>query len=332
MEEKLPPNEKDKKAEEREKKPPEELGLGLWRLLTTPEELIEETPSVPVKVPEKELVEEFPSDVDEAVIRFQEQSLTAIQCKNHPERPAVSECPECASYYCSECMIIKRGKLLCKTCAETLFPVTEEMVLEKIASGETDEQSLEFLADAPPQFNPVGLGEGSEAAISNPIKRIFAFLLDILFLRIFYIVSFIILLTLIHGISAGQVPSVISLGKGSFWNGVGIILNNIVHFKPLPILLLLDFLYFFVCYAIVNRTLGMSWFNLRIVTIYGDFVGLSSSAVRALILVMTFGACIIVSLFHTRQMGLHDIISQTYEINFSGLKRVDAYETINLRL
>jgi uncharacterized RDD family membrane protein YckC len=39
-----------------------------------------------------------------------------------------------------------------------------------------------------------------------------------------------------------------------------------------------------------------------------------------------------VALVHPRVMGLHDMAAGTYVVNFSGLKRVDVYETINVKL
>jgi len=76
----------------------------------------------------------------------------------------------------------------------------------------------------------------------------------------------------------------------------------------------------------------MSWLNLRILSTYGDFVSLSACAIRAAVLVVTLGFSIIVALVHPRAMGLHDMAAGTYVVNFSGLKHVDVYETINVKL
>jgi len=324
------PNQEEEFGEGKKEKSGEELGLGLWRLLTGPEETPAPAPSAP-KVEPETTAPDSASDMDEAV-RLYYRGTAEVNCRNHPDTPSIAECPICGSYYCRECMVIKKGKLICKACAESEFAPTEEEILDRIGKGTTEDEELDFLPDTPPEFNPSGLAAGGEGRVSNVFKRILAFLIDIALLRIIYVAGFALISTLLWGMSGGKVPSVVSIGGGNFWVGVKLVFLTIIHFRPLPVLLFLDFIYFFLCYTIVNRTIGMSWLNLRIVSVYGDFVTIGASALRALVLVLSFGGSIIIALLHPTRMGLHDMLAQTYEINFSGLKRVDVYETISLKL
>ena len=324
------PNQEEEFGEGKKEKSGEELGLGLWRLLTGPEEQSVLIPSAPEVEPETTALDSA-SDMDEAV-RLYYRGAAEVNCRNHPDIPSIAECPICACYYCRECMVIKRGKLMCKACAESEFAPTEEEILDRIGKGEVEDSELDFLPHTPPEFNPSGLEGRGEGRVSNVFKRILAFLIDLALLRFLYVLGFALISTLLWGMSGGKVPSVISIGEGNFWVGVKLVAVAIIHYRPLPVILVLDFVYFFLCYTIVNRTIGMSWLNLRIVTIYGDFVTPGPSALRAVILVLSFGVSIIIGLLHPTRMGLHDMLAQTYEINFSGLKRVDAYESIALKL
>ncbi len=331
MEEKTPENAEKEGAKPEEEKSAEERGLHLWRLLTSPEEIAEEEGVRLAPTPTEEKVEAPLPDVDEDILRYHREAITTINCKNHAEVPAVAECPECGSYYCRDCMTIKKGRLLCRECAETLYAPTEEELLERIAAGDDAVERYEFLPDVPPEFNPAGFGEGGEGAVSNPFKRIFAYILDLVVLRVIYLALFVVGSILLWALSHGRIPSVITIGNGNFLDGLKILVGHLVHFRPLPLLMILDFLYFATCYLIFNRTIGMSWTNLRIVTTFGDFVGATESAIRSAVLVLSFGTSIIVAFFHSRRMGLHDMLAHTYEINFSGLKRIDAYESITVK-
>jgi len=303
--------------------------LRLWRLLTTPEELLEEEPALPGAVPERKAPEP-PADAGGEAIPLEREAAPTIYCRNHPDRPAIAQCPVCGSYYCRDCMVIKKGRLLCKTCAETEFAPTEEEVMAK---GEDAFQLRgDFLPEAPPVFNPAGSAEGGEAHLAHPLKRILVFIIDVALARVAYFVVFVVFSTFLAAISLGHIPSVLTLGHGSFGLGVKVLALNLLHFRPLPVLLVLDFLYFFTSYFFFNRTLGMNWANLRIVTLDGDFVGVWGCALRAFLLVFTLGLGIIFALVHPQRMGLHDMLAQTYVINYSGLKRVDPLETITVKM
>lgn len=301
--------------------------LRLWRLLTTPEALLEEEPALPGVVPERRTPEST-GDTEAGVL--EREAVPTVYCRNHPDQPAIAQCPVCGSYYCRDCMVIKKGRLLCKACAEAEYAPTEEEIMAK---GENAfKLAGDFLPDAPPAFNPTGAGEGAEGHLAHPLKRIFVFILDLAIARIIYFIGFIAISLLLAGLSLGHIPSVITLGHGDLALGVKVLVLNLLHFRPLPLILVLDFLYFFFSYFFFNRTLGMSWGNLRIVTLDGDFVGISACAVRALVLVFTVGLGIIVAMGHPQRMGLQDMLAQTCMINYSGLKRVDPLETITVKM
>jgi uncharacterized RDD family membrane protein YckC len=296
----------------------------LWRLLTTPEEMLEEEGAAP-----KQPTAAAPAVREPAPVGAPDAE-TIVYCRKHPEMLAISQCPVCAAYYCNECLIIKRGRLLCKSCAESLYAPSEAEVIEH---GENAYQEHgDFLPEVPPEFNPSAFGIGSEGRLANVFKRVVSFVIDICAARLLYIVSYVILSLLLAGLSKGAVPSVLDLGKGNIIAGMKVVVYSVFHYHPLLLILFLDFLYFFISYSIANRTLGMSWLNMRIVSVYGDFVGIGSCALRSLILVVTLGFSIIIAFIHPRAMGLHDMAAGTYVINYSGIRRVDVYETVNVKL
>ncbi len=38
------------------------------------------------------------------------------RCSNHPSREAAVRCPECARFYCRECVVEHHGRMICTTC------------------------------------------------------------------------------------------------------------------------------------------------------------------------------------------------------------------------
>lgn len=298
----------------------------LWRILTTPEELLDESERVAPADPVAEAVGVPREDVVPAV-----PEEAVVYCRNHPEVQAIAQCPVCAAYYCNDCLLIKKGRLLCKACAEAVYAPTEEEIIEH--GEDAYQRSGDFLPEAPPEFSPTISGMGSEGRLANVFKRILGFALDILIARAMYVLGYVVVSLLLAGISKGAVPSVLQLGgSGGLVAGVKQIALSLFTLKFLPLVLVLDYIYFFVSFTLVNRTFGMSWLNLRILSTYGDFVSLGACAIRAAVLVVTLGFSIIVALVHPRAMGLHDIAAGTYVVNFSGLKHVDVYETINVKL
>jgi uncharacterized RDD family membrane protein YckC len=304
-------------------KPPEgaKKEFDLWRLLTTPEELEESGVAAPKPVA-------TPVPASARIETPYEE--TVVYCRKHPEVVAISQCPVCAAYYCNDCLVIKRGRLLCRTCAESAYAPSEQEVIE--LGEDAYKHKGDFLPEFLPEFNPSAFGAGSEGRLSNAFKRVFGFVLDIALARVLYIFSYVVLTLLLAGLSKGAVKGVLTLGNGSVIAGIKVVTYSVFHYHPLALILLLDFLYFFISYTVANRTPAMSWLNMRIVTVYGDFVGIGSSAIRSLLLVVTLGFSIIVAFIHPRAQGLHDMAAGTYVINYSGLKRVDVYETVNVKL
>lgn len=47
-------------------------------------------------------------------------SLTQQRCFNHGEREAAARCPECASYFCRECITEHDDRVVCTTCLTKL--------------------------------------------------------------------------------------------------------------------------------------------------------------------------------------------------------------------
>lgn len=44
------------------------------------------------------------------------RSLSHQRCFNHSLREAAARCPECAQFYCRECIIEHDGRVLCASC------------------------------------------------------------------------------------------------------------------------------------------------------------------------------------------------------------------------
>ena len=43
-------------------------------------------------------------------------TLIHQRCWHHPSREAVVRCPECARYYCRECVVEHLGRMICADC------------------------------------------------------------------------------------------------------------------------------------------------------------------------------------------------------------------------
>ena len=245
----------------------------------------------------------------------------AVNCYHHPDRRATSICPRCQIYYCSECLTLRKGKLICKTCYEVEHSVTDDQIFQQ------QEASLEdqIKPERPPDFNPYGTTSFAEGGYANPIVRFIAYVLDLAIARIFYFVLYFFAAFVY--ISVQGKFTIFDFGNmiKAYWPAL-------IYFKPWYVFLLADFLYFFIQLSIKNRTFGMSWLNLRIVTIYGDFAGLSSVLIRTLIMVLTLNVTVFFAFFNTRRQALHDWLAQTAVINYSGIKDIDPYETISIEM
>lgn len=273
----------------------------------------------------------FGADYDTAVQAYMRNLDTRIACRKHPERESVSQCPECQAYYCQECMTIRRGRMLCRDCAETVFVKSEEEIIEAQARG-LEEPDQEVTPETPPEFQVGGEWMGTEGAPASPLKLLFALLIDYVLTR-GLIFIFLLVFNAIGLIKPAVFAGFFDPDIESVWQRL---LNTLVLMKPLvpwlPLIAGMDFLYYFLTLGFTNRTLGMSWFGCRIVTIWGEFVPFGSVALRTLVfLALAELPAILLSCFFPRFRGPHDLIAGTLVINYAGVKRVDSYDSIQLK-
>jgi uncharacterized RDD family membrane protein YckC len=245
-----------------------------------------------------------------------------IQCRNHPDRPAIAECPRCNIFYCSECLTIRYGRLMCKSCAET--EAAEEASDEFVPSQEQPDRLTTILPKQIPDFDPYGGAFGEEGRVSGVLKRFFAFALDLVFARIIYLVIVFLTLVILEFVS-GRLDFV------SIFVFVGKYPARVLRYSPFYAFAPADFVYFLVLSVFANRTFGMSWLNMRIVTVYGDFVSLSQCLTRTAVMMATAGLGFLYALFNRRRQALHDLIAGTCVINYAGIKRIDPLDTVNVK-
>jgi hypothetical protein len=48
-------------------------------------------------------------------------NLVSQKCLNHPGREAAARCPECAQFYCRECVTEHDDRIVCASCLKKLF-------------------------------------------------------------------------------------------------------------------------------------------------------------------------------------------------------------------
>lgn len=245
-----------------------------------------------------------------------------IQCRNHPDRPASSECPRCNIFYCSDCLTIRYGRLMCKSCSET--EAAEEASEEFIPNPEPPDRLTTILPKEIPDFDPYGGAFGEEGRVSGVIKRFLAFVLDLFIARVIYLVLAFVGLAVIQFVSG-------NLDFVSIFAFVAKYPMRVLRYSPIYAFLPADFIYFFVLTVLGNRTFGMSWLNMRIVTIYGDFVSLNQCLLRTLVMMCTVGVGFLYALFNGRRQALHDLIAGTCVINYAGIKRIDPLDTVNVK-
>ncbi|ADE54249.1 hypothetical protein [Coraliomargarita akajimensis] len=51
--------------------------------------------------------------------------LAQARCFKHVSREAVARCPECAKFYCRECVTEHEGRMICRDCLDTLLNPAE---------------------------------------------------------------------------------------------------------------------------------------------------------------------------------------------------------------
>jgi len=272
-------------------------------------------------------------DYDVAIRTFYRDTGTTVMCKNHPDVPSVDQCPLCEAYYCQDCLVVRRGKLICKTCAVSEYVPTEEEILEaqEFGAGGTH---AEITPEEKPEFQVGSALLGLEGRPTHPLKRLGALAFDLLITR---------LLVLVLAAIAG---GLLSHQPGAFFHlfdqaqGVSVVAKlyqAFVLLRPvvpwLIVFAVIDFLYFFLTMSFFNRTLGMSWLSCRIVTEWGDFAGFGAVALRTLVFMVCLGwPAVLLAWFFPAFRGPHDYAAGTIVINYSGNKRVDSYDTVQIRL
>jgi uncharacterized RDD family membrane protein YckC len=257
------------------------------------------------------------------------EETRVIACRNHPDAVSVAQCPECQAFYCQACLVIRRGKMLCRDCAQTAFVLSEEEVLR--AEEEGRDADVGVAAEVPPEFQ---LGSfGTEGAPASPIKKTLAWLFD------FALTKGLLLLVVWVGalLDLSAIPefarAVFATGAEGPMLGRALASITAHPLAWLPIMLLIDFVYFFLTFSFFNRSIGMSWVGCRIVTEWGEYVSFGAAAVRSIVYVLCLELpALLASFFFGNYRGPHDLAAGTIEINYSGVKRVDAYETIQLQL
>ena len=275
----------------------------------------------------------IPADFDPAVHHFVTEEAVAVQCKNHPQVDAVSVCPVCEAYFCQPCLVIHNGRLICRECRDTLAIHSEEEALSREESGEDGE--LDFVEKEKPEFQVSGEMFGLEGHPAHPVKKLIAFLIDLLVVRGIVLVILFALDPLTSD-TGNAVFSLLDPGDG-FDSPAPRIFKALILMQPLYpwlfILFITDFLYYFFSLGFANRTLGMSWTGCRIVTEWGDFVPFGQVAVWTLLFNLLLGwLAIVASWFFPAYRGPHDYAAGTVVINYDGVKRIDAYETVQIRL
>ena len=272
-------------------------------------------------------------DFDEAVTRFYRDSAGTVTCKNHPDRTSLSQCPVCSAYFCQDCLVVRRGKLVCRDCATAAYVPTEEEILSAqehgLAGPEGDVRPEEH-----PEFQVGASWMGAEGRPASPLKRLIAIGIDLAVTRVFVLLLALVLGAMFSGYSS---PFFHLFDRVDGAAPMQRIIDAAFLLKPLiPWLIVFaiaDFLYYFGTLSFANRTLGMSWLGCRLVTEWGEFVPFSAVALRTLVFMVCLGApAVIIGWFFPGFRGPHDYAAGTVVINYAGVKRVDAYETVQIKL
>jgi uncharacterized RDD family membrane protein YckC len=276
---------------------------------------------------------EVPADFDPAVHEFVNEETLAVQCKNHPQTDAVAVCPNCEAYFCQPCLVIHRGRLVCRECRDTLNIRSEEEILSEAESGEA--AAHEFGEKEKPEFQVSGAFFGIEGRPASPLKRLIAHLIDFIVVRGTVLIILLVLDKFMSGVN-NPIFHLFEPGDG-FETPGGRIFNALVLMYPLIpwvfVWLVTDFIYYFLSLGFANRTLGMSWTGCRIVTEWGDFVPFGQVALRVLVFLgLLEWPAILLAWFFPNFRGPHDLAAGTVVINYDGVTRIDAYETVQIRL
>jgi uncharacterized RDD family membrane protein YckC len=254
-------------------------------------------------------------------------------CKNHPERHSAQQCPECQAYYCQECLVVRRGRMVCRDCAVALFVPSEEDILAAQEFG-LDDPAGEVTPEEHPEFQVSGAMMGMEGRPAHPLKRVLALLLDLMLTR-----GLVLIVAWILGGMFNNQPSVFfHLFDASATSPIfdRVISAAVLLRPPMPWLVVfavVDYIYFFVTLSFFNRTMGMSWLSCRVVTEWGDYVSFSAVALRTLVFMICLGwPSILLAWVFPAYRGPHDYAAGTVVINYSGVKRIDSYDTVQIKL
>jgi uncharacterized RDD family membrane protein YckC len=316
-----------------ERKPADADAPELHGGVTKIERILSDPESIEAEVDYRTVAQRTDTDYDSAVLNFYRDSDAAVTCKNHPDRPSVHQCPECQAYYCQECTVVRRGRLLCTDCATALYVPTEEEILAAQEYG-TFVRGPEVTPEEHPEFQVSGSVLGMEGRPAHPLKRLLALLIDMIITRG--------LMLTIAWIAGG----LLSHQPGAFFHlfesqgdelVIERVFNAVVLVRPmmpwLIIFAVVDFLYFFTCLSFTNRTLGMSWLGCRVVTEWGDFASFSVIALRTLVFMVCLGwPAVLIGWFFPAYRGPHDYAAGTVVINYSGVKRIDSYDTVQIKV
>lgn len=272
------------------------------------------------------------ADFDQAVHDFYRNDQVEVMCRKYPDQVATTQCPECQAFYSQKAMTVRRGRLLCVDCAEAVFVKSESEILDAVERGET-ESGPDFALPETPEFEIGNSAFGMEGRPAHPMKKLVALFVD------FVITRFLVLcvLFLIGGATAAGNPLFAVFSDDSGGTQLSRIVDAFIFLKPIPYWLILfavtDYLYYFLSLAFWNRSIGMSWVGIRVVTEWGEFASFGALLMRTLIFIVLFEApALLLSWFFPAYRGLHDYATGTVVVNYSGVKRVDAYETIQIKL
>jgi uncharacterized RDD family membrane protein YckC len=272
-------------------------------------------------------------DYDTAIREYYRERGVLVTCRDHPEREAADRCPECEAYYCQECIVVRRGRLLCRSCAEALFTPTEEEILMAQEQG-LEMPPPEVTPKEAPEFEVGGAMFGLEGQPASPLKRLIALGLDLLLTRVI-LAGILFLLGVLFESNPNELFTLFDTVDGE--STLARIGSAFFLFQPvmpwLIMMAIIDFLYFFLTNMFTNRTFGMSWVGCRLVTEWGDYVSAGAVAMRTLVFMVFLGwPAILIGIFFPAYRGPHDYVAGTIVINYAGVKRVDAYETVQIKL
>jgi uncharacterized RDD family membrane protein YckC len=300
----------------------------LQHILAAPEDFGPEFEYRPAGVVEERV------DFDKALLNYYRDTGVTVTCRNHPDQPASGgQCPVCTAYFCQSCMVVRKGRYMCRDCAEAMYVPNPEDVLAAQERG-LDAPETDVLPESFPEFQIGNEMFGREGTPASPVKQLIALALDFAILRCIELVLLFIL-SLFFGHLPPPVFHLFSPeGDGSISQRIfdaAILLRPAVPW--LIFFAIVDYIYFFLCLALANRTVGMSWTGCRLVTEWGDFVGLSAVALRTMVFMVCCGVpAILIGWFFPAYRGPHDYAAGTLVINYAGVKRVDVYENVQIKL